>query len=91
MEIRKSEDLFKAYGESWEKRLTGGAFTHATFKFAFDGSKRERSVTIRPANIARYERESDEEVIEAWLKARGFWAVPSEADDDAAFEVLESA
>jgi hypothetical protein len=91
MEIRKSEDLFKAYGDNWEKRLTGGAFTHATFKFAFEGSKRERSVTIRPANIARYERESDEEVIEAWLKARGFWAVPSEADDDAAFEVLESA
>lgn len=91
MEIRKSEDLFKAYGENWEKRLTGGAFTHATFKFAFEGSKRERSVTIRPANIARYERESDEEVIEAWLKARGFWAIPAEADDDADFEVLESA
>jgi len=91
MEIRKSEDLFKAYGENWEKRLTGGAFTHATFKFAFEGSKRERSVTIRPANIARYERESDEEVIEAWLKARGFWAIPAGADDDADFEVLESA
>lgn len=91
MEIRKSEDLFKAYGDNWEKRLTGGAFTHATFKFAFEGSKRERSVTIRPANIARYERESDEEVIEAWLKARGFWAIPAEADDDADFEVLESA
>lgn len=91
MEIRKSEDLFRAYGDNWEKRLTGGAFTHATFKFAFEGSKRERSVTIRPANIARYERESDEEVIEAWLKARGFWAIPAEADDDADFEVLESA
>lgn len=91
MEIRKCEDLFKAYGENWEKRLAGGAFTHATFKFAFEGSKRERSVTIRPANIARYERESDEEVIEAWLKARGFWAIATGADDNADFEVLESA
>lgn len=91
MEIRKSEDLFKAYGDNWAKRLSGGSFTHATFKFAFEGSKRERSVTIRPANIARYERESDEEVIEAWLKARGFWAIAAGVDDDADFEVLESA
>jgi len=85
-EIRKSEDLFKAYGENWENRLSGGAFTHAIFRFAFEGSKRERSVMIRPANIAKYERESDEEVIEAWLKARGFWAIAAGADDD----VLES-
>lgn len=90
-EIRKSEDLFKAFGENWQKRLAGGFFTHATFKFAFEGTKRERSVTIRPANIARYERESDEEVIEAWLKARGFWAISAEADADADFEVLEPA
>jgi hypothetical protein len=48
-------------------------------------------VTIRPANIARYERESDEEVIEAWLKARGFWAIAAGADDDEDFEVLEDA
>jgi hypothetical protein len=91
LEIRKCDDLFKAYGDNWEKRLAGGSFTHATFKFAFKGSKRERSVAIRPANIARYERESDEEVIEAWLKARGFWAIAAEADDDADFEILECA
>lgn len=90
-EIRKSDNLFKGFGENWTKRLEGGFLTRATFKFAFDGSKRERSVTIRPANIAQYERESDEEVIEAWLKARGFWAISAGADDDADFEVLESA
>lgn len=91
MEIRKCEDLFKSFDENWEKRLTGGSFTHATFKFAFKDSKKERSVTIRPANIARYERDSDEEVIEAWLKARGFWAIPAGADGDEDFEVLEDA
>lgn len=90
LEIRKSEDLFKSYGENWQKRLNGGSFTHATFKFAFDGTKRERSVTIRPANIARYERQEDEQVIEAWLQARGFWAVGSETDD-ADTKVLASA
>ena len=79
----QSENLFKAYGEDWAKRLHGGFLTHATFKFAFDGTKRERAVTIRPANIARYEREEDEEVIEAWLKARGFWAITGGTDADA--------
>jgi hypothetical protein len=91
LEIRKSENLFKGFGENWKKRLEGGQLTHATFKFAFDGTKRERSVTIRPANIARYEREEDEQIIEAWLQARGFWAVGGEADDDDDFEVLEDA
>lgn len=90
METRKCDDLFKAYGDNWEKRLAGGSFTHATFKFAFEGSKRERSVTIRPSNIARYDREADEEVIEAWLKLRGFWEIVVGADDDAD-EVLEIA
>lgn len=93
-EIRKSDDLFKAYAENWHLRLGKGTFTHATFKFAFEGTKRERSVTIRPANIARYERESDEAMIEEWLKARGFWniqAEDAEDEDDANFEVLESA
>ena len=85
METRRCDDLFKAYGDSWAKRLAGGLLTHATFKFKFEGSKRERSVTIRPANIARYDRESDEEVIEAWLKQRGFWAGTDDGDD----EVLE--
>lgn len=90
-EIRKSDDLFEVYGDQWQKRLRGGFLTHAKFKFAFEGSKRERAVTIRPANIARYERDADEEVIEAWLKARGFWTISGEADGDADFEVLERA
>lgn len=90
-ELRKSEDLFKVYGEDWQKRLRGGFLTHAKFKFAFKGTKRERAVTIRPANIAKYEREEDEEVIEAWLKARGFWDVSAGGDDDSDYEVLEHA
>jgi hypothetical protein len=90
-EIRKGDDLFKAYGENWNLRLGKGSFTHATFKFAFEGTKRERSVTIRPANIARYERESDEATIETWLKARGFWNIQAKDAEDADFEVLDCA
>lgn len=91
LEIRKSDNLFKGYGEDWKKRLEGGHLTHATFKFAFDGSKRERSVTIRPVNIARYERDEDEQIIEAWLQARGFWPISDEDDENEDYEVLEDA
>ena len=54
-------------------QLTGGSLDRMpSSRSTFEGSKRERTVTIRPANIARYERDSDTDVIDAWLKARGF-------------------
>jgi hypothetical protein len=81
IEIRKAGDLYKSFGDSWPTRLTGGKLTYAVFKVAFEGSKRERTVTVRPANIARYERDSDTDVIDAWLKARGFCRPPAEEDD----------
>lgn len=81
IEIRKAGDLYKSFGDSWPTRLTGGKLTYAVFKIAFEGSKRERTVTVRPANIARYERDSDTDVIDAWLKARGFCRPPAEEDD----------
>jgi hypothetical protein len=81
IEILKADDLFKAFGEKWSERLAGGGLTHADFKVAFEGSKRERKVTIRPASIARYERDSDTDVIDAWLKARGFCRCLADEDD----------
>ncbi len=66
------------------------SLTHAVFKIAFEGSKRERKVTIRPADIARYERDSDTDVIDAWLKARGF-CCPADEDDDEDDPLLEVA
>ena len=89
-EVRRADDLYKAYGDKWGERLGGGRLTHATSQFEFEGSRRKRSVTIRPANIAKYDRDSDEEVIETWLKARGFW-VHSDEGDDADSEVLDGA
>lgn len=83
IEIRKADDLFKAYGEHWKKRLAG-KITYAVFKISFTAEKRKRSVMIRPANIARFERDSDEDTIIKWLKIRGFWRMSAEVMDDAA-------
>jgi len=90
-EIQRSTDLFGAFGENWRKWLSGGRITHAKFRVAFDGNKKERSVLIRPANIARYERGEDEQIIEAWLKARGICKSVAEDAEDANFEVLDCA
>ncbi|MBY4895319.1 hypothetical protein KUL25_21370 [Rhodobacteraceae bacterium N5(2021)] len=90
-ETRRSDDLFETYGGDWAARLSLGRLTYAKFKVAFEGDKKERSVMIRPVNIARYERDADTSLVEAWLKARGFWKLQSEADRDDDFEVLESA
>jgi hypothetical protein len=46
---------------------------------------------IRPASIARYERDSDTDVIEAWLKARGFCRRPVDQGEDANDLLLETA
>jgi hypothetical protein len=81
IEIRKADDLYKSFGDSWPTRLAGGKLTYAVFKVAFEGSRRERKVTVRPANIARYERDSDTDVIDVWLKARGFCRPPADEDD----------
>lgn len=90
-EIRRSDDLFEAYGDDWAARLRLGRLTYAKFKVAFEGEKKERMVTIRPVNVARYERDADAILLEAWLKARGLWKLQSEVDSDDDFEVLESA
>lgn len=90
-ETRRSDDLFDTYGDDWAARLRLGRLTYAKFKVAFEGEKKERMVTIRPVNVARYERDADAILLEAWLKARGFWKLQTEADSDDDFEVLESA
>ena len=85
MEIRKATDLFKSLWEGdWKRRLSGGSFTRADFKFAVRGRQaRSGPSTIRPANIARYDRDSDKDVIDAWLKDRGFCRPnPGKGDDD---------
>ncbi len=47
VDIKKSTDLFKAFGDRWSTLLDRGRFTSAKFSFVFEGSSKPRSVTIR--------------------------------------------
>ncbi|TCZ63978.1 hypothetical protein [Roseicella aquatilis] len=89
-ETRKAEDIFAALADRNIRTLAGGRLNSATFKVAFEDSEKERSVTIRPPGIARYERNDDSELIEQWLRRRGFILSGQRVDDDeAATAVLE--
>jgi hypothetical protein len=73
--INQATDLFKAFGADWQKRLSFGALVSATFEVTLgEGrSKRKRRVTIVPPRDAKFDRDDDDaEVIEHWLKRRGF-------------------
>ncbi|WP_198368789.1 hypothetical protein [Roseomonas rosulenta] len=91
-ETRKAEDVFGALAARAGGSLSGGRLVSATFKVAFDGAEKERSVTIRPPGIARFERNEDSELIECWLRERGFILTGVDTDDDeAATAVLADA
>jgi hypothetical protein len=90
METRKAEDIFAALADRNIQSLAGARLNSASFKVAFEDSEKERSVTIRPPGIARYERNDDSELIERWLRRRGFILSGQGVDDDeAATAVLE--
>lgn len=89
---RKAEDIFGALAQREQTTLAGGRLVSATFKVTFDDSDKERSVTIRPPGVARFERNDDSGLIENWLRQRGFILNGHGADDDeAATAVLEGA
>lgn len=84
-----STDLFASFGDDWNRSLRIGRITSAKFGFVFDGSSKQRAANIRLANVARYDRDSDSSMIEAWLQARGFYAVEEEDLVDADDPLLE--
>jgi hypothetical protein len=87
IETRRATDIFAAF----ESRGMGlqGVIVAAVFKVKFTGVRKERSVTIRPGAIAKYERNEDNQLIERWLANRGFIVKPDY--DQAAEPVLEAA
>lgn len=84
METRKAEDIFAAFAGRCITTLPGSNLSSATFKIAFENAEKERSVTIRPPGIARYERNDDSELIDQWLCKRGFVLTATDTDDDEA-------
>jgi hypothetical protein len=85
IEIRKATDIFGALDDR-HHLLAGGRATGVVFKLKFTGSKRPRSVTVRPPNMAKYDRDDDSDVVETWLALRGFIkpAAAKEQDEEAA-------
>ncbi len=70
--VRKADNLF-----SWAQRRnkgiqTGRRLLEATFKMRLIGRRDERTITIRPPNVAIYNRGNDSHLIETWLVQRGF-------------------
>jgi hypothetical protein len=79
VEIRKASDIFEALRGREQRLGAGGRLVGAVFKVRFSDSTKDRSVTIRPPGNAKYERNEDSELIETWLKKRGFICPPPPA------------
>jgi hypothetical protein len=83
VETRRADDLFAAMTARSTSFSAGAKLIRAVFLVKFDGVKKARSVTIRPKNIAKYDRDEDSVRIEKWLVKRGFVLAPEpEGDED---------
>ncbi len=72
VEVHRADDVFQAFQSRGGKPPEGARMIRAVFQVKFTDSKRPRSVTIRPSNVAQYTRDDDAEVVEQWLRRRGF-------------------
>lgn len=85
VEVIKSQDVFDSMEEFQRTMPRRARLTKAAFKVKFAHAARPRTVTIRPPNVALFDRESDSELVETWLRARGFVqpTIGGEADEEA--------
>jgi len=91
VEIRKASDIFESLKKRGAKIPDSPRIIRAAFLIRFSDSKTPRTVTIRPSNIAEYTRDSDSEIVEAWLSARGFIIQKQENEDNEAAANVASA
>jgi len=71
-ETKKACDLFAAMTSRGLDIPNTPVLARAVFAIKFGGVIRARTVTIKPPNTALYVRDSDSEIVEEWLKLRGF-------------------
>jgi len=73
IEIRRSRDVFEALANQGRKldEFPYGRIVKAKFRVQFSDD-RIRTMTIELPNIAHYDRETDHELLNAWLVKRGF-------------------
>jgi hypothetical protein len=54
-----------------------------SFQVKFEDAKNPRTVSIRPSNIAQFQRDDDGTLVELWLQKRGFiLALEGEEDEE---------
>jgi hypothetical protein len=71
-ETRQADDIFEALAEREAQMPAKARIVRARFKVKFSDAKTPRTVTIRPSNIAQYQRDADSVLVEQWLLNRGF-------------------
>jgi hypothetical protein len=81
-EVRKGADLFTSFEKRGYRLKEEWNLQRAVFSVKFANNKIPRSVTIRPSNHAKYERDDDSVFLEEWLRKRKF--IIEESDDDEA-------
>lgn len=79
VETRQADDLFEVYREGRLSFPQRPPIIRAKFALQFTDNRPKRSLTITPPDKAEYTREGDQEVLEEWMRRRGFWAEPSDA------------
>jgi hypothetical protein len=90
VQSHRADDVFAAF-RSRDGKPPAGRIIRAVFQVKFTDSKRPRSVTIRPSNIAQYTRDDDAELVEQWLRRRGFILAGSHSGKGAGYATLASA
>lgn len=76
--MHRSKDMFASLGAREKDFPAHGRISEARFMVKFSHSEKPRSVTIKPPNVASFDRKEDAHTIELWMKARGFIKRPSE-------------
>ena len=72
IEIRRSDDMFASLERKKRVVPPTARIIRATFKVRFSDSKKERTVRIRPSNVAHYVRDTDGVIVEDFLNKRKF-------------------
>ena len=77
--VDKATDLFAALEEEGHSLSPTARLVSAVLGLMFTGTEKPRRLTLRPPNIIVYARNEDRNLVELFLRARGF--LPSNAAD----------
>ncbi|MGZ9066246.1 MAG: hypothetical protein ACXW2I_13080 [Burkholderiales bacterium] len=91
MVIDKASDLFADFAAEGDALPETARLISATLEFAFAEEEKPRRVTIRPPNTIGYARNEDRDMVEPFLRVRGFMPARSERQVSEAEPLLADA